>query len=108
MRKRVLIGAIFTLSTFFPSIEAAQAAKVGQMCGGFAGVKCDEGLWCDPQPGKCGVVDAVGKCIKVPEVCTATKKKDYRPVCGCDNNTYSNNCVRQSKMVALKHLGPCK
>lgn len=108
MRTGTLFGAILILSTCLVAIDNAQAAKVGQTCGGLAGIKCDNGLWCDPQPGKCGGADVSGKCIKVPELCTQAKIKQFKPVCGCDGTTYSNNCERQVKNVALKSLGACK
>ncbi|MCA1457105.1 Kazal domain-containing protein [Bradyrhizobium sp. BRP22] len=100
---RAIILVVLVLGTLSET-SGAYAAKVGQTCGGFPGIQCDEGLWCDPQPGKCGAADAQGKCVKVPEICT----RQRRPVCGCDGTTYSNNCVRQSKKVALKSIGPCK
>jgi hypothetical protein len=104
MRTIVLIGALIILAL---PVGNLNAAKVGEKCGGSAG-NCDQGLWCDALPGKCGTADASGRCIKVPqpEACTAVKV--VRPVCGCDGNTYSNNCERRSKMVALKNIGSCK
>jgi hypothetical protein len=106
MRTIVLIGA--TLALTLPEITGnAYAAKVGQRCGGVAG-NCDQGLWCDVLPGKCGVADATGKCIKVPQPQICTQVKVARPVCGCDGNTYRNNCERLSRMVALESIGRCK
>jgi hypothetical protein len=106
MRTIALIGAILILT--LPEMTGnASAARVGQTCGGILGVKCDQGLWCDERPGKCGANHAFGKCIEVPgDVCQV--EKVVGPVCGCDGNTYSNNCERQSVMVGLKSIGRCK
>ena len=104
MRTLALIGAILILTLHAGN---ANAAKVGQRCGGSAG-SCDQGLWCDSLPDKCGAADASGKCIKVPQPQACTAVKVVRPVCGCDGNTHPNNCERLSKMVALKNIGSCK
>ncbi|MBI1867065.1 MAG: Kazal domain-containing protein [Methylocystis sp.] len=82
----------------------ALAAGVGATCGGIAGLQCDGKLWCDPDPGQCGGADIAGKCVNVPEVCTEI----YKPVCGCDNKTYGNDCERQRAKVAKKSEGKCK
>jgi hypothetical protein len=75
----------------------------GEMCGGIAGFRCAEGLWCDPEPGNCGHPDWAGRCVQAPEVCPYI----YRPVCGCDGKTYGNDCIRRSERAAKRHDGPC-
>jgi hypothetical protein len=74
------------------------------MCGGIAGIPCDGALWCDHQAGMCNVADVAGKCVAVPEICTQI----FMPVCGCNNKTYSNDCMRQAAKVAKKSDGACE
>ena len=70
----------------------------GQTCAGLAGDRCEEGLHCDiplgggpfPPGLLCGASDAPGTCVKVIEDCPLTPEE----VCGCDGETYMNDCVR--------------
>ena len=64
----------------------------GKTCGGVAGLPCAAGEVCDLGLNPLCVSDAFGTCVAKPQVCTA----DWRPVCGCDGTTYSNDCVRLS------------
>ena len=66
------------------------AVKEGERCGGFAVIKCDNGLWCDLDAG-CGS-DMGGVCVVVPKLCAP----EFRPVCGCDDHTYTNDCQRMA------------
>jgi Kazal-type serine protease inhibitor domain len=82
----------------------AAAVGVGETCGTIVGIRCDKGLWCDFDAGKCGVADVGGKCIKIPADCT----KERVPVCGCNKRTYSNDCRRQRAKAQKDHDGECK
>lgn len=85
----------------------AGSAKEGAMCGGIAGIRCAEGLFCDMTEKDgltCNTPDRSGTCAVKPEVCTF----DFRPVCGCDGKTYSNDCARRAAGVARSKEGSCE
>lgn len=71
-------------------------------CGGIAGVQCGEGMFCKLD-GHCGAGDQSGVCQTVPEMCT----RDYRPVCGCDGETYGNACTAYAAGVSVQRKGKC-
>jgi len=100
-RKLLLASALSFIA--FANVNDASAAKVGQMCGGFAAIKCDKGLWCQLKDGQCGFADAAGVCARVPRFCPRT----FKPVCGCDKKTYANECERQRARVSKAHDGRC-
>jgi len=52
---------------------------------------------------KAGACKAPGSCLVKPEICTEI----FKPVCGCDNKTYGNDCQRQAAGVSLKANGEC-
>jgi hypothetical protein len=85
----------------------AHAVPVGQPCGAATGAACDKGLWCEPPTGKCA--STTGVCVAVPRLCFARKnRKTFRPVCGCNSETYSSDCFRRAYRVAKFHDGKCE
>jgi hypothetical protein len=54
-------------------------------------------------PNKCGSGSVTGHCITLPTGCTT----DFNPVCGCNGQTYSNDCERQRARAQLDHAGAC-
>ena len=76
----------------------------GATCGGLAGLRCQDGLFCDyPLSAHCGAADQSGTCQPKPEMCT----RIYKAVCGCDDKTYGNACEAQSAGVSLASEGEC-
>ena len=83
----------------------ALAATLGQSCGGRLGIGCDRGLFCDLRAGTCGNRDAEGACAHIPTFCL---RRIFRTVCGCDGQTYTNNCQRARAIVSKRHDGHCR
>ena len=112
MYKRVLIS-VLSACLFVVSCASQNASdesdlavgELGGMCGGIAGFQCNgDGNYCAYEPGICQeVADAAGVCTVKPQICTM----DYRPVCGCDDNTYPNACAAAGAGVSVAYEGAC-
>ena len=75
------------------------------VCGGIAGLACADGLFCEFEPGVCSsIADGTGVCRGRPDSC----QQSFSPVCGCDNRTYDNDCVRKAAGVSRLHDGACR
>jgi hypothetical protein len=91
----------------FPAsdLKLPQDAQNGELCGGLRGVRCDEGLYCAYSlEARCGATDQSGVCTRKPDACIQL----YRPVCGCDGQTYGNACSAAQAGVSVKSKGPCE
>ena len=106
MRMRTpLVAAIVALTLMIPA-ASADAAGPGQTCGGFFGQWCDAGLFCQFKPGTCGRFDLTGTCARMPRFCPQITGPRL-VVCGCNGQTYFNDCARQQAGVSLAHKGKC-
>jgi hypothetical protein len=82
-----------------------KACAPGAKCGGLLGLGCNDGEFCNfPIETMCGSGDQQGTCEKIPEVCDAL----YKPVCGCDDKTYPNDCNAAMAGQSVVSEGACK
>lgn len=89
-----------------PAAPAVPDGAIGGMCGGMTGQACaEDGAYCQyPPEASCGAADMTGTCQMKPEICTA----EYKPVCGCDGETYGNACNAAMEGVSIVHEGACE
>jgi hypothetical protein len=85
-------------------VEACEA-PVAPACGGLAGLRCDEGMYCDySADALCGFADQTGVCREVPADCTQA----ILPVCGCNGETFDNSCMAALAGVSVSSEGACE
>ena len=85
-------------------VEVCEAPDT-KTCGGFAGLSCGEGEYCDMAAGDgCFVDDGAGVCRPIPEACIEV----FAPVCGCDGVTYGNSCDAAANGASVLHEGECE
>ncbi len=66
---------------------------------------CGAGEYCDWRANSCGALgEDEGTCKPSPEACDA----EYAPVCGCDGETHSNECVANGQGSDVSAAGGCE
>lgn len=80
-------------------------APCGTVCGGIAGIPCDDpNEFCKFPTDTCGSADIFGVCTPIPTGCPRV----WDPVCGCDGVTYGNECEADAAGMSIAHRGECE
>jgi len=98
----IATAAVFALMIGLSSTPSS--ARVGQKCGGFAGMTCGAHEFCQLKTGVCFTPDMQGRCATRPDACS---QKIHRPVCGCNGQTFGNDCERMMAGQSKRHNGKC-
>lgn len=80
------------------------SSTVGQACGGDTGLTCASGEFCKAGAGACDTATVAGVCTAIPDACIEV----FDPVCGCDGETYSNECFADMAAVSVAREGSCE
>ena len=100
--RAIIIAIILTVGLIGCGSEEDDSS-VGKTCGGLLGLQCEPNSFCNFSSGLCGADDRTGVCEIKPETCIEI----FAPVCGCDDNTYSNGCFAALAGISVLHEGNC-
>jgi cysteine-rich repeat protein len=79
----------------------------GEWCGGLYGTLCQPEEFCQFVANTCGFPHLPGICTQIPSTCFLDCDTAPDRVCGCDGNTYRNDCARRCGGTSLAHQGVC-
>ncbi len=86
-------------------VSVSAPGECAVQCGARAGDTCQADQFCQfDRIAICGQADGQGTCAPRPEVCAQV----FAPVCGCDGNTYSNECAAGVAGSGVLHDGACQ
>ncbi|MFZ5890701.1 MAG: Kazal-type serine protease inhibitor family protein [Myxococcota bacterium] len=98
---------LFGMLLWAPLALGAKGCDVDEpevTCGGLEGATCPTNQYCNyPESARCGAADQLGTCVPFTSVCTDV----YQPVCGCDGQTYGNECEAARLGISVAHRGEC-
>lgn len=104
--KTLLIAGLMALMAACddgPNDVGGGMGNEGDLCGTVAGLGCNEELFCKHEDATCEIADRGGQCQVIPQACP----DNFDPVCGCDGQTYGNECEASAAGVSVDHVGAC-
>jgi len=93
---------IFIACAFLVAMPVLAATEAPSSMMPTAEVKCAALQFSKKPDGQCNAAEGV--CTIKPVICT----KEFAPVCGCNDKTYSNRCVANADGINVSYEGECK